>query len=148
MSEAKRPLPTVEEIRQMMERAAAIYCLGGPPVDPANEEIRWDEDEWHGLVLCGLANAPGEHDPAWFAAFLREHRLENAVGMRTLLRLSASYAIAVAWGWVLQEGFDVGSCGGHLIDGPFPADYVEEEASGLPGWAFESWYTNSDTFDG
>jgi hypothetical protein len=134
--------PTVDEIREMLERVVAIYGLGGPLVSVpwAAVPMPWRSDDWHGGVLIDLANAPAEAGPEWTAAFLEEHDLD-ANGMRCLVRLTASYAMAVALSWVLQEPFDNSASSGCCYpESPRDADGVEDEATGFPFWAFDtSW---------
>jgi len=91
--------PTREDARELLAAAERLYALGGPMYE---EGVAHDPDDWHGVVLA-LLDDPANMDPEVFAKHLRLYNLDGAAGLRVLVRLSASTAVAKAVRYLLGE---------------------------------------------
>ena len=93
-------VPPPEDLRWLLEQAERLYAMGGPSTREGFGA--WDSDDWHGCVLAELDDV-ANMDPHAFAAVAQRWGLDNAAGLRTLIRLSAACAVAAALRFTLGE---------------------------------------------
>lgn len=84
------PPATSQQLEQLLEVALSLYHLGGPVSCHGRS---YAADDWHGGVLQEL-NQVENMQAELFAAAQKEWGIDNAAGVRALLRLSTAAAVA------------------------------------------------------
>lgn len=94
----RTPHPTTDEIVALLREAERLYRLGGAAT--ATGLGAHDPDEWHGYVLAELDDV-ANMNPDAYARVARDWGLDNAAGVRALVRLSAARAVAASLRYAL-----------------------------------------------
>lgn len=92
--------PSRRDVADLLEQVEGLYQLGGPETHEGLGPM--EPDSWHGSVLAELDDA-ANMDPDVWAETARWARLDNAAGVRALVRLSAASAVAAALRYALGE---------------------------------------------
>lgn len=92
-------MPETNDVLLLLAEVDRLYALGGAS-SPGDGEGASPADRWHGAVLAELDDV-GNVDPERFAAVARECGLDNAAGLRALVRLSSARAVSAALRYAL-----------------------------------------------
>jgi hypothetical protein len=97
---------TREDAARLLTMAEMFYGRGGTPMLDGSGH---PPDEWYGAVLSVIEDSTGSDDGELFRAEAHEWGLDTKEGLRALVRLSASAAVAKTLRYLL--GVAVADCG-------------------------------------
>lgn len=91
--------PDARQLECLLSEVLRLSLAGGPACPQGHAR---DVEMWHGAVLYELDQVENM-EPQVFSTVLEELGLDNAAGLRALLRVSAATAVAAALRHVLGQ---------------------------------------------